>query len=114
MPSTFSVVLLRLKSGAISTILTMSMTRRMPITKRIEFLSSVWCLTQIDMASSLRRLERGRGGGGDRLAVPDGHPEIVGHEQGADDVERAACGPDHVERMHRLDRLDERVLKKAK
>src|SRR6516164_4622338 len=91
----------------------MAMTRRMPITRRIEFFSSAWCLIQSDMTSSFRGLERRVGRDADRLAMPDGHPEIIDHDQRANEEQRAAQSPDRIERMHRLHRLDEGIFEES-
>src|SRR5262249_30382522 len=77
-----------------------AMTRRMPIASRIEFLSSVWCLANIDMTSSLRGLKCGARRSADRLAVPDGHPKIVGHDQRTGDEQHPSHSPDDKEGMH--------------
>src|ERR1700760_4375676 len=91
----------------------MAMTSRIPISSKIEFFSITWCLAKTDMASSFGGLEGRLGRGADRLAVTHGHPEIVGHDQRADDEQRAAQRPDHIEGMHRLDGLDERIFEET-
>src|SRR5215470_10733986 len=87
-----------------------AITRRIPITSRIEFFSSVWCLANIDMTSSLRGLQHHVRRGANRLAVPDGHPKIVGHDECADDEQRPSRGPDYVEGVHRFHGFDERIF----
>ena len=57
--------------------------------------------------------ERGRRHALLGLADADRHPEIVGHDQRADQEQRAASGADDVERMHRLDGFDEGIFEEA-
>ena len=51
----------------------------------------------------------------DRLAsiAADRAPDIIGHDQRADDEQQAADGADHVVGLHRLDGFDERVLQET-
>src|SRR3569833_4655020 len=114
MPSTASIVLFRKNSGVISTRPPIAITSRMPTIRMIEFFSKIWCRCQKDMlyCSSYRRLKSERRLDF-RLADPHGHPEIVGHDQRADQEERAAKGTNDVEGMHRLDGLDEGIFKEA-
>src|SRR5215470_14980861 len=93
----------------------MAITSRMPMTSRIEFFSRTWCRAQKDMmrapllgglqgGATLRRLD---------FADLNGLPYIPRHDQRADDEQRAACRTDHVEGVHRLDCLDERIFEEA-
>ena len=47
------------------------------------------------------------------FAGVDRHPEIIGHDQRADQEQRTARCTDDIEGMHRLDGLDEGVFKEA-
>src|SRR6185436_2617193 len=85
----------------------------MPTIRTIEFFSKIWWRVQNDMeGSSFRRLKRD-GHLDFHFADANGHPEIVGHDQRADQEQPAAGGADDVEGMHRLDALDEGIFEEA-
>src|SRR5215467_2087957 len=92
-----------------------AITSKMPMMRRIEFFSRTWCRAQKDMMRSplLGRLQscaRGRRFG---FANLNCLPDIPRHDQRADHEQRAPRRADHVEGVHRLDRLDERVFEEA-
>src|SRR5579864_533263 len=95
------------------------MTARIPTTSKIEFFSKMWCRVQNDiLCSSFRRLKsKGRRSSDRRellrLADPHRHPEIIGHDQRADQEQGTSRGSNDVERMHRFNRFDEGIFKKA-
>ena len=49
----------------------------------------------------------------DRLVAADGAPDVVGHDQRADEEQQAAGRRGSRRGLHRLDRLDEGVLQEA-
>src|ERR1700730_7029175 len=95
------------------------MSARIPTTRKIEFFSKIWCRVQNDIrCSSFGRLKsdgRRRSQGRELLSLtdPHRHPEIVGHDQRADQEQRATCGTNDIEWMHRLDGFDEGIFEKG-
>src|SRR5215467_15954951 len=102
MPFTFSIVLSTQKSGAICTIPPIDTTIRMPISRMSEFFSKTSCFIA-GVASFGRRHAQGRRrsdtglvGDVDRLVTAHGAPEVVGHDQRAQEEQQATHCADHV------------------
>src|SRR6185503_16255498 len=118
MPLTGSMVLSTQNSGAIWTRPPIDTTIRMPISSRNEFLSKVSCFMARPLFSR-HGPQAGSGGDAgligdiDRLIAAHRAPDVVSHDQRAEDEQQAADGADHVVGLHRLHGLDERVLQEA-
>src|SRR5262245_29967628 len=108
MPLTFSMVLSTQNSGAICTMPPIDTTTRMPISRMSEFRSKTSCFMG---APSFGRsgAQPGRGRDAGLVGRVDGSiaahraPDVVGHDQRAQDEQPAADGADHVVGLHRLD-----------
>src|SRR5688572_6839486 len=102
MPLTFSMVLSTQKSGAIWKRPPIDTTTRMPTRRMIEFFSKTSCFMM--RSPSLGRLDAETGRGGDArllgdvdgLIAADRAPDVVGHDQRANQEEDAADRADHV------------------
>src|SRR5690348_2353841 len=86
-------------------------TIRMPIISRMELRSSVEWLNTARLLCCYR-LSRRKSIRAANIAARRA-PQIVGHDQYATEVERAAERTDDVVGMHRLDGLDEGVFEEA-
>src|SRR5437016_315191 len=89
----------------------MAITARIPTTRTIEFFSKTWWRFQNDIVCSSFRQLKSDVRRDLFFTNAHGHPEIVGHDQRADQEQGSACGPDDIEWVHGFDGFDEGVLK---
>src|SRR5262252_8353969 len=107
MPFTFSIVLSTQKSGAICTIPPIDTTIRMPISRIREFFSKTSCFIALSPlfrrrhAQGRRRSDTGLVGDVDRLVTAHGAPDVIGHDQRAEEEQQPTHCADYVVGLHR-------------